>query len=491
MRFYVSLFIIILSVSLYCQPHPVLIEVVNEDGGYPDTLLFEAWRTVNPGQVLNNESPDCFYPTGTITQYLQIQCGAFSSWIAGDTLHVEVLDPDTGEEGNGDYVLTFDNFQIFPLGAGGIVLSLFPPLIFTLPDSFHINEDEILTEDFTPYIVSLYGDEITLGFTGNTEIVIEQAGLDITFSAPADWFGYETISFNITDEHNNQVNCESNIIFDPINDIPLAVAGADQIAGDQNTVTLDASASSDIEDDDLVYFWTPPAGINLSDPAALNPVFQAPETVEFLELIFTLQVTDSQGAVSDPDETVITVFNDEPAGLEIILLPDSQVEFSWQQPAFPGNNRTRELLGYNVYLDLEWIDVTEETEYVLSNVYGEHTASVMAVFEEGSSDIVTIDFNYTGAVPQNILPRVTDISSIYPNPFNPSTILSYALAEKTQVKIDVYDIRGGKVTQLLDEIAQPGWYELTWNASSQSSGVYFIRMQAGKLNRYVKVNLIK
>ncbi|MCF7919799.1 MAG: T9SS type A sorting domain-containing protein [Candidatus Cloacimonetes bacterium] len=74
---------------------------------------------------------------------------------------------------------------------------------------------------------------------------------------------------------------------------------------------------------------------------------------------------------------------------------------------------------------------------------------------------------------------------------NPCTTISFALAEEAQVKIDVYDIRGRKVRELLNELSNPGKFNLTWNADTQTSGVYYIRSHAGCVILYEKVNLLK
>ena len=66
----------------------------------------------------------------------------------------------------------------------------------------------------------------------------------------------------------------------------------------------------------------------------------------------------------------------------------------------------------------------------------------------------------------------------YPNPFNPSTKIKYALPERAEVQIKVYDILGRVVTELVNESKQAGFYEATFNASNLSTGVYIYRIKA-------------
>ncbi len=79
----------------------------------------------------------------------------------------------------------------------------------------------------------------------------------------------------------------------------------------------------------------------------------------------------------------------------------------------------------------------------------------------------------------------------YPNPFNPSTTISYTVAEKSNVRLEVFDASGRLVTTLTNAEHQPGSYQLDWNAATHSSGVYLCRMTAGSYSSVRKMLLIK
>lgn len=77
----------------------------------------------------------------------------------------------------------------------------------------------------------------------------------------------------------------------------------------------------------------------------------------------------------------------------------------------------------------------------------------------------------------------------YPNPFNPSTVISYQLPARSQVSLKVYDILGREVVTLVNEVQDAGFYNyhfsinnlLTEKQSYQlSSGVYFYKLQSGE-----------
>jgi len=71
------------------------------------------------------------------------------------------------------------------------------------------------------------------------------------------------------------------------------------------------------------------------------------------------------------------------------------------------------------------------------------------------------------------------LSQNYPNPFNPSTTISYRIVNTGMTKLVIYDLLGRKVATLVDEMKTPGNYDVTWNARSYASGVYFCRIELG------------
>ena len=79
----------------------------------------------------------------------------------------------------------------------------------------------------------------------------------------------------------------------------------------------------------------------------------------------------------------------------------------------------------------------------------------------------------------------------YPNPFNPSTSISYSIAKTEMVTIKVVDILGREVATLLNEVKPAGNYQLQFDASKLSSGVYFYKLQAGSFVDTKKMTLIK
>ena len=79
----------------------------------------------------------------------------------------------------------------------------------------------------------------------------------------------------------------------------------------------------------------------------------------------------------------------------------------------------------------------------------------------------------------------------FPNPFNPSTQISYFVPKESMIDISVYDISGRLIETLVNELKNYGPHSIMWNASSQASGVYFVRIKTDGFTNAQKVILTK
>ena len=98
---------------------------------------------------------------------------------------------------------------------------------------------------------------------------------------------------------------------------------------------------------------------------------------------------------------------------------------------------------------------------------------------------MAIENEYNGAIDSYKL------FDAYPNPFNPSTIISFQIPEKSFVILKVYDAIGNEVATLLSKDLQTGNYEVEFEAVNLTSGVYFYRLQAGNFIETKKMLLLK
>jgi hypothetical protein len=87
--------------------------------------------------------------------------------------------------------------------------------------------------------------------------------------------------------------------------------------------------------------------------------------------------------------------------------------------------------------------------------------------------------------------RLSCAATVSPNPFNPSTVISYQLSTVSHVNLSVYDIAGRKVAELIDGWRDAGIHEVTFAASELASGVYIYQINTGGFTASGKMLLVK
>jgi hypothetical protein len=121
---------------------------------------------------------------------------------------------------------------------------------------------------------------------------------------------------------------------------------------------------------------------------------------------------------------------------------------------------------------------------VPSNVKQDSTYTVMISgisspsLSSSSNSVFNISSRTTGINDLSNTVMSYELSQNYPNPFNPSTFIQYSIPQESHVQIDVFNIIGQRITTLVNGIKKPGNYEISWNASNLSSGVYIYSIKA-------------
>ena len=111
-------------------------------------------------------------------------------------------------------------------------------------------------------------------------------------------------------------------------------------------------------------------------------------------------------------------------------------------------------------------------------------------------------FAYSNIIEVEIeIPNNFSLSQNYPNPFNPVTTIKYSIPSvisipnsrerNLNVTLKVYDVLGKEIATLVNEEKPAGNYEVKFNASSLSSGVYFYKLQSGSFVQTKKMILMK
>ena len=92
----------------------------------------------------------------------------------------------------------------------------------------------------------------------------------------------------------------------------------------------------------------------------------------------------------------------------------------------------------------------------------------------------------------DLIPSTTELSNVYPNPFNPSTNFYFELANNTDVTLAIYDIQGRTIDLLLDnEYMYAGLHSTFWNADGYPSGIYFVKLIIDQKIDMKKIMLLK
>jgi hypothetical protein len=194
--------------------------------------------------------------------------------------------------------------------------------------------------------------------------------------------------------------------------------------------------------------------------------------------------------------------------------------FAWNQPASrEGDELTykRELTG-----DLpEYIRfIVTSDEETNTNMYKVpyhhiedymHTAGVelitgtwTIVANDGKYDVhaengpftLTIDGSKLEISDSDIIPETFALYANYPNPFNPTTTISYDLPKRSQVTLDIYDILGKQIKTLVNQSQDVGNKIAVWDGTDNlgrqvSAGVYLYQIQAGEFSQTRKMLLLK
>ena len=117
--------------------------------------------------------------------------------------------------------------------------------------------------------------------------------------------------------------------------------------------------------------------------------------------------------------------------------------------------------------------------------------SVYKVEPRGNEDIA----RPTG-VPDGAVGRKLELAQNEPNPFNPKTIIAFNLPQASDVRLEIYDVAGRKVTTLVDRHLTAGPYSYEWDGRNQhgekvASGVYFYRLSTPERDLRKKMVLLK
>lgn len=123
-------------------------------------------------------------------------------------------------------------------------------------------------------------------------------------------------------------------------------------------------------------------------------------------------------------------------------------------------------------------------------------ATAQARVSHGYSGVLAIDTVTAVGDDANALPRATTLAAIYPNPFNPRTMIEYELAEAGQVDLAIYDLRGRLVRLIVSSPLPAGRHQAAWDGRDDEgrpapTGAYFCRLRTPQGSQTRKLMLAR
>lgn len=188
-------------------------------------------------------------------------------------------------------------------------------------------------------------------------------------------------------------------------------------------------------------------------------------------------------SVNDPDVSEIGLFlNEQCIGAVVVE------EFPLELLAFlPENSREDQELNFSFCTSTRDFKQPQDVLYktgiyaAYENMPPQLEAGLMVAVKFSDNTNPVFDFGLTGN---------------HPNPFNPQTMIEYSIAQKSKVQLQIYNLKGQPVKQLVNSIHDPGCYKIQWDGKDDlnnevSSGIYFYRLISGKYSNTRKMIMLK
>ena len=152
-----------------------------------------------------------------------------------------------------------------------------------------------------------------------------------------------------------------------------------------------------------------------------------------------------------------------------------EIEYNSSFPYSSGASMYLRNIDYDNNVDTSW--AMSDMEYGLGDL-----GTPGRAWDDSLSTSNDIDFG---------LPQTLVLHPSYPNPFNPITTIKFSVETFHATSISIYNLTGRLVETLIKDEIPVGNYEITWNASSQPSGVYFVQLSNGESVQTQKLILLK
>ncbi|MCK5050780.1 MAG: T9SS type A sorting domain-containing protein [Candidatus Cloacimonetes bacterium] len=145
------------------------------------------------------------------------------------------------------------------------------------------------------------------------------------------------------------------------------------------------------------------------------------------------------------------------------------------------------------------IDSNEQNPTYTYSTAGLYTVSLTVSDGTNTDTEIKVDYinvSFTG-IESETISLETILLSNYPNPFNPTTTISFSISNESKIDISIYNIKGQKVKTLMNESFEKGSHSIIWDGedetgNSVSSGIYYYKLKMnGKIEAVRKCLLLK
>ncbi len=323
------------------------------------------------------------------------------------------------------------------------------------------------TDQSTGYIENWYWD------FGDGESSIEQS--------PEHTFAVND-TYNVTLTASNSEGSDSKTYTAYVSDTsPVAAFSADITHGENPmTVTFTDESTGSVD----AWLWDFGDGFTSTDQNPVH-VYTSVDTFDV-----TLTASGPDGADQMVKEAFIIVteplpvakfcadVNEGPAPLTIQFSDSSKGPINtWFWDFGDGNNSTDQH-PQHVYTKVDTYTVT----LIVTGPGG--------IAKLSKTDYISVQFP-TGIAGMSEQPTSFALYGSYPNPFNPTTNITFDVPKAQHVTLSIYNVNGSLVETLVDEHKSPGRYTINWQAGHHSSGTYFIRMVTEGYSKIQKCILLK
>jgi|TARA_Y100000294_G_scaffold95481_1_gene88828 hypothetical protein len=238
-------------------------------------------------------------------------------------------------------------------------------------------------------------------------------------------------------------------------------------------------------------------GLNLFDYELIEGINRGDE----LRVVGYVDQYYSTVEVTDFVYETISIDNTLPTPQETTSSGANSSDYEGTLISFPGEITILETIGDNDGLKLTIDDVTtvmiwNSTGVTTSGLdvgtswdftgIGSQYSEMYQLLVAYDEDIATLGIDNISTIPNEFA-----LYPAFPNPFNPVTTISFSTDIEGEIHLNIYDINGRLVDQMNYENIYPGTHQTTWDASSLSSGVYFIRLKNNTHHAIQKVMLLK